>query len=121
METEYEISELDRAAMAAADAAHVEHERREEQRRQSVLAEVKRVVSEKVYAEIVEELAEEGTYTFDYEITASPVGREQDDDAAWGKTYVNQTTNGGYAGDEYAGTVSIPLADGRFFRFGYSM
>jgi hypothetical protein len=120
MKNEYEFSDADRAAMAAANAAQIAHERDEEAKRQEVLREVQRIVSAEVYAEIMAELAEDG-YTFDYKIASAPLGREQDDGAAWGKHYVNQTTNGGYTGDEYAGTVSIPMRDGRFFQFGYSM
>ena len=121
METEYKLSEADRAAMAAADAAIIEHEKAEEKVREAVLADVKRIVSAAVYAEIVAEVTEAGTYTYDYKIAAAPIGREQDDGAAWGLTFVNQTTNGGYCGDEYAGTVSIPLGDGRYFQFAYTM
>lgn len=121
MEKHSVLSDADRAAMAAADASRREDERIEEQRRQSVLSAVKRVVSEKAYAEILVELSEDGTYTYDYSIEAAPVGQAQDDGASWGDTYVNQTTDGGYTGDEYAGTVSIPLGDGRFFQFSYSM
>ena len=120
MEVEFKISEADRAAMAAAGAAQIEHERAEEAKRQSVLEEVRRIVSDEVYSEIVAELTEDG-YTFDYIIASAPIGREQDDGAAWGKHFVNQTTNGSYTGDEFAGTVSIPLGDGRFFQFDYSM
>ena len=120
MKTAYQISEADRAAMAAADAAHIAHERAENEKRQAVLLDVQRLVSAEVYAEIVAELAED-CYTFDYKIASAPLGREQDNGAAWGKHYVNQTTNGGYTGEEYAGTVSIPLGDGRFFQFSYTM
>lgn len=120
METNYELSEADRAAMAAADAAHIAHERAEEVKRQSVLEKVRQLVTAEVYAEIIVELTEDG-YTFDYQIASTPKGQEQDDGAAWGKHFVNQTTNGGFTGDDFAGTVSIPLGDGRFFQFGYSM
>ena len=121
METEdFTLSERDLAAMRAADAAMMEHERAEEAKRQSVLAEVRKIVSAEVYVAIQEELTD-SAFTFDYQIASTPIGQEQDDDAPWGKHFVNQTTNGGYTGDEYEGTVSIPLVDGRFFQFGYSM
>ena len=45
MKTEFKLSEADRAAMAAADAAHIAHERAEDVKRQAVLQEVQRVVS----------------------------------------------------------------------------
>lgn len=120
MKSNFELSETDRSAMAAADAAHIAHEHAEDAKRQAVLQVVQRTVSAEVYAEIVVELTDDG-YTFDYQIASEPRGREQDDGAAWGKHYVNQTTNGGYTGDDYAGTVSIPMGDGRFFQFAYSM
>lgn len=121
METEeFTLSEEDLVAMRAADTAMMEHERAEEAKRQSVLAEVRGIVSAEVYAAIQEELADSG-FTFDYQIAGTPIGQEQDEEAPWGKHFVNQTTNGGYSGDDYEGTVSIPLVDGRFFQFGYSM
>lgn len=92
----------------------------EMEQRLLVLVEVHQVVNSAVYAEILEELAD-NTHTFDYKISTAPIGDEQDEPAAWGKHFVNQTTNGGHTGDEFAGTVSIPLGDGRFFQFGYAM
>jgi len=120
VKTEFKLSEADRAAMAAADAAHIAHERAEDVKRQAVLQEVQSVVSAEVYTDIVEELTADG-YTFDYQIASSPIGQEQYGGDAWGKHYVDQTTNGGYTGEEYAGTVSIPLGDGRYFQFSYTM
>lgn len=75
VKTEFKLSEADRAAMAAADAAHIAHERAEDVKRQAVLQEVKRVVSAEVYTDIVEELTADG-YTFDYQIASSPKGQE---------------------------------------------
>lgn len=115
-----ELSEQDFVTMAAMDTLLLAEEQAEEQKRNTILAEVRSIVSAEVYAAILDELAEVG-HTFDYKIAPIGIGHEQDDGAAWGKHFVNQTTNGGYSGDEYAGTVSIPLGDGRFFQFGYSM
>lgn len=117
---DYQPTERDLAAMAAMDALIHEEDRAEEQQRQAVLEKVIGIVSADVYAEILEELTESG-YTHDYKVTSIPVGQEQYDGASWGNTFVNQTTNGGFTGDEYAGTVSIPLGDGKFFQFAYSM
>ena len=114
------LTEQDRAAMAGMDALLLAEEQAEEQKRRDVLAEVERVVRADVYSAILAELAD-SSYTFDYKIAGAPIGREQDEGGAWGVHFVNQTTNGGHSGDEYAGTVSIPLGDGRFFQFGYSV
>jgi hypothetical protein len=115
-----ELTKQDRAAMAETDALLLAEQQAEGQKSCAVLAEVECVVSAEVYAAILAELME-NSHTFDYKIAMAPIGREQDDDAPWGKHFVHQTTNGGYTGDDYAGTVSIPLGDGRFFQFGYAM
>lgn len=120
MGTEYEISEADRAALAGMDALIMKEEQEEEQRRQAVLAEVKSVVSGQVYTEVLQEI-EERCHAFDHQIAAEPVSEAQDDGASWGTTFVNQITNGGYTGDMFGGTLSIPLGDGRFPQFGCSM
>ncbi|WP_298151153.1 hypothetical protein [Flavobacterium sp.] len=118
MEPEIILTESDRRLMAEHDAALIEEERAEAEQKEAVLKAVQALVPVTVYAEILDELTD--GYTFDYTITATPLGKKQDDGAAWGPHFVNQTTNGGYTGDEYSGTVSIPLGDGRFFQFGYA-
>lgn len=35
--------------------------------------------------------------------------------------YVNQTINGGYSGDEYAGFTYVPISDGLYLHFSYWM
>ncbi len=35
--------------------------------------------------------------------------------------WVNQTTDGGYSGDSYAGTCDIKISEGKYLRFSYSM
>lgn len=105
------IAELD---LLAAEA------KAEDERQQFVLDQVKASFSENAYAELLEYIAECSS-VHSFHITDTPEGHGQDDGAAWGKQFVNQTTNGGYTGDEFAGTVSIPLGNGKYFQFGYSM
>jgi len=114
------LTEEDAAAMAGMEKQMMEEMTKESQRQQDVLAAIKEVVKPEVYDEIITEIQSDG-YTFDFKIADAPIGTEQDDGASWGKHFVNQTTNGGFTGDEYAGTVSIPLGDGRFFQFSYTM
>ena len=35
--------------------------------------------------------------------------------------WVNQTTDGGYTGDEFAGTVSVKISKDKYLQFSYSM
>lgn len=69
------------------------------------------------------ELLEESEHTFDYKIVDKPVGKYQEEDVYGGLKgcWVNQTTNGGYAGDEFAGTVCVKLNNNKYFKFNYSM
>lgn len=68
---------------------------------------------------VTNELEESGWYElkgfFEY-----PVGdlREEDPDF---EVYVNQTTNGGHSGDDYAGTYDIKINDSKYLRVEYSM
>lgn len=115
-----ELSEKDRAAMAAMDAAiNVEH-RTQGAIDDVVLGEVRAAVSADVFAAIQQEF-HECSHVFDFAIANTPKGEPQDDGAPWGMTYVNQTLNGGYTGDSFGGTVSIPLGNGKFFQYGYAM
>ncbi len=55
-------------------------------------------------------------------IVNKPRGEKQAESyGAFKFIYVNQTTNGGYEGDDFAGEVYIPLPDKTFLEFSYSM
>jgi len=71
----------------------------------------------------LEILITESDDTSYYSIENEPNGEYQEDyDYRFLKGYwVNQTTNGGYTGDEYAGTISVKLSNGKYFQFHYSM
>lgn len=114
------MTESIESLLASAAEAYLAHDRAEAAKRAVVLQEVQGIVSEAVYADILAGL-EECLHTYDFMIAVAPLGEEQDQGAAWGKTYVNQTTNGGWSGDDYAGTMSIPLGDGRYLQFAYAM
>jgi hypothetical protein len=117
---EYVLTEEDRIAMTRMEALMREEQAVEEVKRKQVLAQVKELCSRRAFKDIEKEIRD-CSYTHDYQIADVPLGTEQNDVASWGKHFVNQTTNGGYSGDDYAGTVSIPLKDGRYFQFSYSM
>ena len=64
--------------------------------------------------EIISELRECG-YCFNFQIEDKPKGKIEDsDEYEFIKVYVNQTTNGGYTGDEFAGTCSIKITENEY-------
>lgn len=105
-----------------ANLKFIEDEHRQSLKEQSILKQVMEKVSEGAYKEILEEL-KEASYTFNYQIVDKPIGkmRELDEYEFIKGVYVNQTTNGGYTGDEFAGTCSIEIGKNEFFQFSYSM
>lgn len=81
-----------------------------------VLAQVKAMVTPEVFAQIMEELEEFGE-VYDYAIVEQPAGQPQDNGFSLGDVYVDQSC--GLAGDDFSGTVAIPLPGGRYFQFGF--
>lgn len=79
---------------------------------------VKSKVSEKKFAMILLEL-EDGGYCYDFKIASKAKGEHQGDDDL--DVYVDQTTDGGYSGDEFAGTCSIKISENEYFQYSYSM
>ena len=84
---------------------------------------VKPLLSEKKFKDILQ-LLEDSDWTYSYSIEDKPKGEYQDesDDYPEIKGYwANQTTNGGYDGDDFKGTVSVELINDRYFHFHYCM
>jgi hypothetical protein len=93
-------------------------------RNQRVLKAIKSVRGKGFHKRLVEYLSHcEADRHFPYEIVREPIGAVQD--AEFGrlisKEWVNQTTNGGYTGDSYAGTICIEIKKDRYLKFHYSM
>ncbi|MDH4602401.1 hypothetical protein [Pseudomonas syringae] len=86
---------------------------------QIVLDQVQAMVSPEAFKQITDTLCD-SSYTHGYLIADQPMGEPQDDGFLLGDVYVDQTTNGGITGDEYAGTMSMPLTAGRYFQFCYA-
>lgn len=81
---------------------------------------IKSQVSEKVFSDINFVLDE--SYTYDYKIVDMAYGEYQEEDLKELEGYwVDQTTDGGLTGDEFAGTVSIKLKKDMYFQFSYQM
>ncbi len=100
----------------------LEAERKIAEKEKQLLQQIKFKVGEDSFKEIEEELRE-CEYTYNYKIVDKPIGkmREFDECEYIEGVYVNQTTNGGYTGDEFAGTHSIKIADNEYFQFSYSI
>lgn len=105
-------------------AVVTEQENQRALKNNAVLEQVKAMVSDSVYKFIEYDLAE-SSWTYDFAIVEnhSVVGEPQcdDDPIEHGHRVVNQTTNGGMSGDEYAGDVFIPISPDNFFKYSYSM
>lgn len=104
--------------MAAYDQMHREMAEQRDQEK-AVLDQVRAMVSPEAFGEIVDAISDSG-HTHSYLIASAPLGEPQDDDFSLGDVYVDQTTNGGMSGDDFAGTMSMPLPDGRYFQFSYA-
>lgn len=89
---------------------------------QAVLDQVAEKVSKEVFDEI-QELLNDDMNAQGFMIVDHPKGKLQDVDEfpAMGGYWCDQTTNGGYSGDEFAGTCSVKLNDKEYFEFTYSM
>lgn len=87
-----------------------------------ILKAIKSVRGENFYNELMNEIEEsEGIDGFAEIVTAS-VGKYQEADGQIIKgIWVNQTTNGGHLGDDFAGTVCIEIKKGKYLKFNYSM
>lgn len=92
------------------------------ERDQMVLGEVKNRVSEEEFQDIIWSL-EFSENTYGYKITDKPKGdfQEESDFNALKGQWVDQTTNGGYVGDDFAGTVSIQIGENEYFEYHYWM
>lgn len=109
-------------AMAEMEYVWREEGEKEQFQQQEVLNIIKSKVSEEFFNEVIEELKESG-HTYNFMIMDKPKGDLLDDTEydCIKKIYVNQTTNGGYTGDEFAGTVSIEMSENEYFQFSYEM
>jgi hypothetical protein len=94
-----------------------EHDRKEAEKNKKIINEAKKYLNEKQIEEL--ELAFDETYNHSFEIVNYKKG-DLDDDYEEIKLYVNQTTNGGYTGDEFAGEQYVKLAHKKYLMWYYS-
>lgn len=102
--------------MDAANRAHHDHEAQQNAQNKTVLEAVRTMVTTDVFAEIEAEIEGSGS-THDYEIVVQPAGHPQDNGFSLGDVYVDQSC--GICGDDFYGTVALPLPDGRYLQFSF--
>lgn len=61
----------------------------------------------------------EETANGNYRITDKPCNGSKDEDYELLDVYIDQWQNGGYSGDDYAGTISVALPNGKYFTYAY--
>ena len=54
-----------------------------------------------------------------FEIVDSPKGEKQTEKDDTIEVWINQTTNGGYTGDSFAGDVYVKLSENEYLTWGY--
>lgn len=110
-------------AMIEAYAALGEIEDAECARRESVLSLVKARVDNLTYAAIEQCIADsdEDGRAHSFSIVDQPRGDVRNSDYAFGTYHVDQYENGGISGDNYAGSVCIPIGLGQHLEFHYEM
>lgn len=86
---------------------------------QQILTRVQALVSQEAFQQIQESLSTSG-HTHSYQIVGEPVGKPQNDGFVLVMVFVDQTFHGGPGGDDSAGTMSMPLREGKYFQFNYS-
>ena len=99
-----------------------EDEKKKNAQNREVLKIVKSKVSKKVFKDIKQTLIESEN-TYDYSIVDKPIGEFQTESyfKELQGQWVDQTTNGGYSGDDYAGTICVQISKTEYFKWHYSM
>lgn len=106
--------------MEEANASALEHDREQRKKRGEALAYVATIVGARKLKHIKDFIAD-CEYTAEFEIVDTHGGHRQDEKGfAFRYIYLDQYSNGGMSGDDYAGWVWIPLPKGKFLKFHYA-
>jgi len=107
--------------MRKGQEAEREYRREQAQLRSEALAHVAAVVGDRKLQHIKEYIAE-CEMTSDFAIVGEHGGSREDCTGyAFRWVYLDQYSNGGYCGDDFAGWVWIPLPGAKFLKFHYAM
>jgi hypothetical protein len=110
-------------SMSPQDAIYeqfLEEERRATEEKNKVLEQVKSVVSENLYTDILTYLSIL-EYSYNYRIENSPIGSIQleEEFEQLNHIYITQS-GGGMTGDDFWGTISIEISKDTYFIFEYN-
>ena len=106
--------------MHQAELAMYEADKKDRDRKNKIIKRIKRYLPECWFKQI-EYCIEDSGWCTRFEIVKSTEGHEKQNDGYRFKVFVDQYCNGGYWGDEFAGTICIPIKNGNYLKFHYSM
>lgn len=110
--------ELKIERLACEDAMR-EADKKENTKQAKILKRIKKRVSASWYQSIMD-FIEDQDYMYDFSIIDKPVGNRQKENYRFAHAYINQYSNGGISGDDFAGQACLPIRGGLYFSFHYS-
>jgi len=104
------------------DMEEYRKEQEEEERKDNeVIEEAKKLFSKEQWEEVETEIANDG-YTSNFCFVDKCFEKEKSDDYKLIDLFIDQTVNGGYLGDEYAGYIYVKIPNqNRYLKWGYAM
>ena len=93
-------------------------EKRKEEKDKLVLEQVKGLLSERDFNNVLEGF-KDCMHVTNFEIVDNAKGEPQHEDWEHGDRICNQTCGGGFSGDSFSGDDYIPLPDNKFFKYSY--
>lgn len=112
------LSEEDYEAFKAYEDVMREEDEKINKQKNNILSEVKKLLTYYKFKKLNEFLDEVGD-TFNYDLVSqSEVFGSKQTEQYWFK-YIFITQHTGYCGDDFSGTIFIPLGDNKFFKFNY--
>jgi hypothetical protein len=119
MDNEFMTKEEMEIERKACEEAMREADNKEVAKQAKILKRIKKRVSASWYRSIIEFL-EDNDFTHNFAITDKPAGKRQKETYRFSHSYIDQYSNGGFSGDDFAGQASLPIRDGLYFSFHYS-
>jgi len=80
---------------------------------------VKKRVTASWYQSVLDYM-EDCEYTYEFSIVDTPTGTRQSEGYRFSYVYLDQYSNGGYSGDDFARVICIPIRGGLYLKFHYS-
>ena len=115
----YVLSDDDYKAMKDYDEMMKEIDQEIADNKNKIFNELKTILSKYKLKQLKEYLSEELDNTFSYEIVSEDkiFGTKQEEPYWFKYIFIRQTV--GYLGDDYSGTIFVPITKDKFFKFCY--